>query len=181
MGTSIPALPPLPKHPTALDLARRASIVERFHSKYTRGAPDECWLWEAGETANGYGQLNITQYDRRGVGRPRNVRAHRVAWEIANDASVPKGLLVLHSCDCRPCVNPAHLRVGTYKDNMQDAQERGRTWRRGTPRKLNPTRVRRIRWDADRGLTRRAIAAKHEVSLNTVNLVIWRRIWAHVP
>lgn len=52
--------------------------------------------------------------------------AHRVAWEIANKRKVPKGKLILHSCDAGNCVNPKHLRVGTYKDNAEDRDNRGR-------------------------------------------------------
>ena len=39
---------------------------------------------------------------------------------------IPKGMHVLHSCDCRACINPAHLRLGTHQENMQDAVDRGR-------------------------------------------------------
>jgi hypothetical protein len=46
---------------------------------------------------------------------------------------LPDGLHVLHHCDNPPCVNPAHLRLGTPKDNAEDATKRGR--RRGRPKR----------------------------------------------
>ncbi len=64
-------------------------------------------------------------YGRRWVGG-RHVRAHRYAWEMAN-GPVPDGLAVLHHCDNPPCVNPAHLFLGTLGDNNKDRARKGRT------------------------------------------------------
>jgi hypothetical protein len=52
--------------------------------------------------------------------------AHRVAFERVN-GPIPDGMMVLHSCDNRRCINPAHLRLGTHDDNMRDRLDRGRT------------------------------------------------------
>ena len=40
------------------------------------------------------------------------------------DLSDPK-LIVCHTCDNKLCVNPEHLYLGTYKDNLTDAYVRG--------------------------------------------------------
>lgn len=52
-------------------------------------------------------------------------KAHRVAWEKAY-GSIPNGMLVLHTCDNPPCVNPEHLYLGTHSDNALDRERRGR-------------------------------------------------------
>jgi hypothetical protein len=51
--------------------------------------------------------------------------AHRIAWVMAFGV-IENGLYVLHSCDNRPCVNPAHLFLGTQKDNINDMIRKGR-------------------------------------------------------
>src|SRR5262245_3588013 len=37
---------------------------------------------------------------------------------------IPKGKLILHSCDNPKCVEMKHLRIGTSKDNRKDFLER---------------------------------------------------------
>jgi len=97
-----------------LNGAVRSSVADRLWASATkRGA---CW---------------ISDYPDRGVGYPcmrvgsKIVDTHRVAFLIAN-GPIPDGLLVRHTCDVRSCVNPAHLLVGTYKDNHDDMVSRGR-------------------------------------------------------
>jgi hypothetical protein len=58
------------------------------------------------------------------IGR-KNVLAHRRSHELFI-GPVPDGMMVLHSCDVRECVNPSHLRAGSAADNGDDMAVRGR-------------------------------------------------------
>lgn len=85
------------------------TLGERFWSKVAVGGQDECWIWLAAQDGHGYGQMNVD-------GQPR--KAYRISWELAGNA-VPEGLALDHHCFERLCVNPAHLRVVTGKQNAE--------------------------------------------------------------
>ena len=71
----------------------------------------------------GYGQFGITL---PGNGGSVNYYAHRVAWALSHGV-IPEGKYILHHCDTPLCCNnEGHLYPGTHKNNMEDAQARGR-------------------------------------------------------
>jgi len=75
-----------------------------------------CWEWIAGYFDTGYGSIWAAN---------KNRGAHRVSYELAF-GEIQDGLFVLHRCDNRRCCNPAHLFLGTNKDNMEDRNKKGR-------------------------------------------------------
>lgn len=94
------------------------------------GDLDDCWLWLAARDRNGYGKF---QYGPKGG--QTHVRAHR--WIVEHlRGPIPLGMVVMHTCDNPPCVNPAHLIIGTPLQNNDDKVAKGRhakLW--GTPLK----------------------------------------------
>ena len=71
----------------------------------------QCWEWQRATVNNGYGQLHY---------QGRTTTAHRVAYQLWV-GEIPKGGVIMHQCDNPPCCNPAHLKLGTQRDNMQHA------------------------------------------------------------
>lgn len=76
---------------------------------------------------DGYGVTQVTI----GKGSRVVIYAHRLAFERAWGIPIPPGMVVRHTCDNPPCVNPLHLQLGTHADNNRDQVERGRHGREG--------------------------------------------------
>lgn len=65
----------------------------------------------------------------KGYGRAKYLdgdqSAHRNSYKVFN-GEIPKDKIVRHTCDVMCCINPEHLIIGTYTDNMADCIARGR-------------------------------------------------------
>ncbi len=97
------------------------SDEDRFWRYVKRNGPDECWPWigPIAKYRRGYGQF------KRDGRRGKSENAHRLAWEYVN-GEPPSHLFVCHRCDNPPCCNPAHLFLGTPKENHDDMVMKGR-------------------------------------------------------
>lgn len=93
----------------------------RFMAKVHQGESSACWEWQGARVPKGYGMFTLPD----GKGGSVMVYAHRFSY-THHVGPIPTGLHVRHDCDNPPCVNPAHLRVGTVQDNMRDMVSRGR-------------------------------------------------------
>ena len=80
-----------------------------------------CKEW-TGTRVGGYGQATI---------RGKRWLVHRLAWTEAN-GPIPGGLQVMHLCNNPACHEPAHLQVGTAKDNSGYMVKCGRS-QKGKP------------------------------------------------
>lgn len=89
----------------------RRPVDARFHESYSPEPNTGCWLWLGTINSHGYGHFMVWE-PRKG-----NIHAHRFSWEMAH-GPIPKGMVIDHKCRERSCVNPAHLRVVTDKENI---------------------------------------------------------------
>lgn len=97
----------------------RVPLSVRFWAKVKISSePDDCWEWTGGINPNGYGRIGSHKYGEQ-------YSTHRLAYKLTH-GEITDGLFVLHSCDNRKCCNPAHLFLGTHKDNVADMINKGR-------------------------------------------------------
>jgi hypothetical protein len=150
-------------------------LKARFWEKVGVRGPDDCWDWQSAHIDRGYPVLWGNQ-------KKRTVYAHRLSWVLANRRPIPAGMVVMHKCDRPTCVNPAHLSIGTPKDNTQDAANKNRMpfgERNMGGQKLSAEQAVRIYQRCD-GLSIRETASKYRVSLQVVKRIRNGRIWSKV-
>lgn len=130
----------------------------------------DCELWPGRRNYKGYGTFG-------------KKLAHRLAWEKAH-GPVPAGLMVCHHCDNPPCVNPAHLFVGTGFDNMRDARRKGRLYRvtgeQSSRAKLTAAAVREIRALKAQGFGYRRLSRRFGVGHSVMKRILNGQDWASV-
>lgn len=172
------------------------------HVEKTEG---ECWLWQAGKDAGGYGLFSLGSRKTKRVA----VKAHRFSYEMHIGPIPPgegyHGTCVLHKCDVRNCVNPAHLFLGTHQDNMDDMRTKGRGvfdaprkvytgdehWTRQPGAdllrgeahgraKLTEAKVADIREAHAEGMSISLLARIYKVSRPCIKCVLNGRTWGHV-
>jgi len=146
-----------------------------------------CWIWQGGTDKDGYAK---TWY------KGKNLRVHRVIWSITNSKTIPKNMVILHTCDIPSCVNPNHLQLGTQKENMMDKKRKGRcatgdnNGMRKFPKllagekcgtsKLTEKQVLEIRDKHKNGITGRELAKQYMVWPSQISNIINRKQWNHI-
>jgi hypothetical protein len=158
----------------------RRDAMRPEHQLRTRvdrsGGSEGCWPWTGRRDRDGYGFL---YFDRQ------RFRAHRVAWEIANDAIVPSELVMRHRCPGggNPwCCNPKHLVPGTVADNNADTVRDGRKARgeRSGKSSLIATQVIEIRQRWTLGESRAVLARDYGVTTSSIAHIVKGRVWKHI-
>ncbi len=160
------------------------TLAERLLAHVSPEPNTGCWLFVASDK---------NRYPRMRMGAGRQESVHRISWELSR-GPVPDGLSVCHRCDVPPCVNPAHLFLGTQADNVHDMIRKGRANHPPPPShkhrargeahgsaKLSAAQVRAIH-DAVllSGERSSRVAARYSVSPTLVCRIAAEKIWRHL-
>jgi hypothetical protein len=141
-------------------MPRKLPPFESLHVVRVSG----CWEWTGPRNEDGYGKYG------------KYALAHRLAYINAR-GTIPSERVVMHTCDNPPCVNPAHLKLGTVAENNADRAQKGRSkgvFRKADPK--HPAKVRRgekhsrstLSADDVRAIRKRHAAGESQTSLATL-------------
>ena len=132
--------------------------VRRFWARVDKNGPIQphcpelgpCWVWSASRQTRGQGAIRIG-------GKQWNTS--RFSWEL-NRGPIPKGMLICHKCDFRPCVNPRHLYLGTHRTNGADAARRFRHLKLELQPDFSPFQIKLRTWRWNNKLTQAGAAER---------------------
>ena len=141
---------------------------------------DNCIEFQGYKDKDGYGR-------KRSDGKMRF--AHRLAYCESKNIDIKEidGLVVMHTCDNPPCINPEHLKLGTAQDNVDDKMKKGRHAYNPNTKgdahgraKITSEDVFKIR-EMVKFKTQREVGNIFGISNQQVSGIVRREYWAHLP
>lgn len=133
----------------------------------------DCWLWTGPQGWGSYGTFRgkgITEF------------SHRISYALHRKVH-PGEMFVCHKCDTPLCVNPAHLFLGTPKENVDDMirKKRGNAAKgeQSGKAKLSQNDVFHIRrmFRKD-GKTAKQLAAQYGVNKENIYRIAYGHSWS---
>jgi len=156
-------------------------LMKRIWKNIDKDCEGGCWLSRyKPNLKTGYCSIEI---------KSKLYRFHRVMLLWSEQSKVfefknPKMWLACHSCRNCHCVNPAHLRWGTFKDNMDDKIKDGtaQVGIKNIRSKLTEEQVLSIRHEyvEIKEMTLQQLADKYTVGISTIDHIIRRDSWKHI-
>jgi hypothetical protein len=156
-------------------LQRFKPIKERFMEQVFLPTESGCWLWigatRGNEKNNMYGGFCWNK---------RTWIASRAAY-VLFIGPIPTNMRVCHVCDCRLCVRPEHLFLGTARDNTQDMIQKGRGPKQdgenNPASKFTNNQIFDIRASKEKGAS---LARKYQVTDSCISNIKSKKRWAHI-
>lgn len=130
-----------------------------------------CFILDHKTDKDGYVKLCVSK---------KQVRAHRLAYELAN-GPIQKGMLVCHHCGVRSCINPHHLFLGSHEENMKDMVKKLRSGfgERHSGSKLKASQILEIRSSMLPASKLALIyGVGHQTILDAKNFITWKSVAA---
>lgn len=151
----------------------------RFWSKVSKSAnKEECWDWRAAIGRGGYGKFHVSVNKKE-----KSLVASRVAYFLYYQIN-PGERLVLHRCDRAVCTNPAHLFLGSHKENMKDKVQKNRCnavqGSKNKRAKLSESIIPEIISERLSGKSHHDIAKKYGVAQSTIWKIFAGEKWKHI-
>lgn len=146
------------------DRVKAQTVVKENGCHEFTGSKDEC----------GYGRIHQGK---------KLVRLHRAMYEKVH-GFIPKGMVVLHSCDNPACINPEHLSADYQSENVRDMYNKGRNnnlaGSKHAMSKLTESDIPVIRKRLANNETCISIANDYGVHENTIGFIKNGKTWKHV-
>lgn len=135
------------------------------------GFPDveACWLY-SGTPSQVYPFVVVSG---------RAMKVHRISYAL-HVGPIPDGVFVCHRCDVPRCCNPAHLFLGSLRDNVADMVAKSRQARgeRASAAVLTAEAVVFVRQSSERS---DVLARRFGVCQATIDHARRGHTWSHVP
>ena len=128
--------------------------------KVTQGLPEDCWLYTGKVGSAGY---PLVRY------QGKQWLSHRLVYQLYR-GQLREGLVVMHICENKRCLNPNHLRQDTQSSNMQQACTTG-VWRSGSTKVERGDREKVVQMLKE-GASRKEVCALLGVSPSTLSRIV---------
>lgn len=168
-----------------MKLKTKEDVLAYIAARVEVNADTGCHEWQGPKTKDGYGQFGSDH--AKWISGSKLV--HRAVVALTTDFKfTSRDQQVMHGCHNRACCNPGHLSVGTAKENIRQAWERGsyanwlanQTGEKNHNAKLKEADVRVIRQRVAAGATQASLAREFGVSPRTISVTVARQSWQHV-
>jgi len=142
----------------------KVTLAERL-APYKSLGSEVCWIWQNAVDKQGYAKCSATSpFSNKMYSKvSRQILVERLQRDIISSE------IAMHTCDTPQCVNPAHIKLGSYSDNNKDTVLKGR--------RKDKLKISLDKWPAiyalyKQGQTLEAIASLYGVTCQRIGQIV---------